>query len=391
MEKKQSLLIKTAPAFLILLFFIGCSNKDEVVFKLNIGGLGNQVAIFQEQRVNGAKMLDTLEFNSKGKITYKAQPRQPTFYNVKIPVSSDLFFLAYPGDRINVTASSLGEITDLQIEGSDESVLLNELYDSLFAAREILKQIRLDYQNTSHTEEREILLNEYEDLLKGYRKYSMQYVLDNLQSLCSIAALYQEIGPSEFVFGRKRDLQFFKLVTDSLNKYFPKHRHVQALTRNFSGMIESMQLEKLLSQAEEVKAGLPSLELPSMEGKIVSLNELNKKYVLLNFYNEADGSISKIFPQLNRVHSNYSSKGFDIYNVYLGKSTENWQRIVKFEEITNWTNVADTSFPYSQSLVAYNVQAIPSNYLLDLETKSVLLKDISPVRLNQILSNLVKQ
>ncbi len=391
MEKKQSLLIKIVPAFLFLLIVISCSNKDEVVFKLNIDGMGNQVAIFQEQRVNGAKILDSLEFNSKGKLTYKVQARQPTFYNIELPVSSDLFFLANPGDKITVSASSMGEITNLKIEGSDESILLNELYDSLFETREILKQLRLDYQETDNAEMREEFSKQYEDLLNGYRKYSMQFVLDNLQSLCCIAALYQEIGPYEFVFGKKRDLQFFKLVTDSLNKYYPKHRHVQALTRNFTSMMESIQLEKLLSQAENVKVGLPSIKLPTMEGDMISLTEMDKKYVLLNFYNGADASVAKIFPQLNRVYANFSDKGFGIYNVYLGKSTENWKQIVKFEEISKWTNVADTSFPYSKSLVAYNVEAIPSNYLLDLETKSVLLKDVSPVRLNQILSNLVNE
>ncbi len=156
-------------------------------------------------------------------------------------------------------------------------------------------------------------------------------------------------------------------------------------------MMESIQLEKLLSQAENVKVGLPSIKLPTMEGDMISLTEMDKKYVLLNFYNGADASVAKIFPQLNRVYANFSDKGFGIYNVYLGKSTENWKQIVKFEEISKWTNVADTSFPYSKSLVAYNVEAIPSNYLLDLETKSVLLKDVSPVRLNQILSNLVNE
>ncbi len=389
MEKKQITLRKITIALLVSILFYACHNNNEAVFKVNIEGLDGQSAIFQEQRVAGVRILDTVTFNSKGKLTYKVPIRQPMFYNLNIPGSSDIFFMVFPGDKIHVTATSDGKIKDLNIKGSEESVKLNYLYDSLFVTRNILKKIRKEYQTTEDLLVRDSLNKEYETILDAYRKFSMQFVLDNLHSLCSIAALYQEVGPSEFVFGRKRDLQFFKLTTDSLTKYYPRHRHVQALNRNFKSMMESVKLKEILNKVGGAKHDLPPLELPLINGGIASLTDVGRRYVLLNFYNESVQEISDIFPKLNQIYTRYSKNDFDIYNVYLGKSAENWEKIVHFEEIDKWINVADTSFPFSRTRASYNVQSLPSNYLLDLKEKAILLKDVSPEKLNQILANIV--
>lgn len=388
MEKKQSFLKKATVFFLLTILFISCGKKEKALLKVQIRGLAKEQAVIEEQRISGVKILDTLVFNSNGKFRYKLHPHQPTFYNLHIPHSSDIFFIISPGDKVSVKGRNEGKIANLEIQGSDESVKLNNLYDSLFAVRKILKGLRNKYNNSEDQVLRDSLTKEYTGILNGYRKFSMQFVLDNLQSLCSIAALYQEVGPSEFVFGRRRDLQFFKLVTDSLNKYYPRHRHVQAVTRNFSTMIQSVQLEKLLSKADEINKGLPELELPDINGKIRRLDDIKQRYVLLNFFNESDPSIAANFPLLKKIHEQYSGKNFEIFNVYIGKSAESWKRIVYFEEINKWINVADTSFPYSDTRAAYNIQSLPTNFFIDMKEKAILLRDVNPSKLNSILPNL---
>lgn len=388
MEKKQKFLSKTLIILFIVLLSGACKNENEAQLEFKITGLEGQSAIFQEQRVNTVKILDTVGFDSKGRLSYRVALRQPSFYNLVIPASSDLFFLVYPGDKIEVTANSDSEITNLTINGSPESEKLNMLYDSLFATREILKAIRKEYRTTEDQLIRDSLNKKYENVIKSYKKFSYQFVLQNLSSLCSIAALYQEVGPSEFVFGQKRDMQFFKLVTDSLGKYYPRHRHVQALKRNFDVMYESFKLERILDKVGSAENSLPNLLLPSINGKELSLNDIKQRYVLLNFYNEDLPENSVIFPKLNTIYKKYSKTNFNIYNVYLGKSTDNWKKLIHYEEIGNWVNVADTSFPLSKTRAYYNVQSLPSNFLIDLKENVILLRDVSPEKLAQILSNL---
>jgi hypothetical protein len=389
MEKKQIIMKKISILFLIFILAAACSQKEKAKISIQIQGLGKKTVIFQEQQVDGVKTIDTLSFNGSGKLKYSLKLSQPGFYNLNIPGCSDIYMVLSPNDKLKITGSEKeGKITGLKITGSPDSEKLNTLYDSLFATREILKSIQKKYYSVQEETEKESIGAEYLSVLDNYRKFSMQFVLDNLTSLISVAALYQEVGPDEFVFGRKRDLQFFKLATDSLSKYYPKHRHVLALQRNFKQMMESLQLERIITNVETVKEGLPNLELPGLNGTNISLESMKERYVLLNFWQPADEVSSQIFPDINSTFKKYHSKGFGIYNVYLGKSTSTWNQIINYEEIGNWVNVADTSFPYSKTRMLYNVVSIPSNYLIDFKEKAILAKDLNPKQLNQILSEL---
>jgi hypothetical protein len=390
MEKKQTIMKKISILILVLLSAVSCSTKEKTKLNIHVSGLKDKLAILQEQRVDGIKNIDTISFSRSGKLKYTLEIRQPGFYTLNIPGSSNIYLILFPNDKIDINGRNDDKIKDLKITGSPDSEKLNYLYDSLFATREILKDIQNKYDSTQQETEREGIRQEYLSVLDIYRKFSMQFVLDNLTSLTSVAALYQEVGPEEFVFGRKRDLQFFKLVTDSLTKYYPKQRHVLALQRNFKQMMGSLQLERMLTNVDDVTEGLPNLELPGTDGEIVSLESMKERYILLNFWQPADAASRQLFPGMNSLFKKYHQKGFGIYNVYLGKSVSGWNKIINFEEIQNWVNVADTSFPYSKTRMTYNIVTIPSNYLLDMKDKNIIAKDVGPQQLSKVLSGLIQ-
>lgn len=387
MEKKQYVLRNWHYIlfFFGVLFFVSCNSNEKAKIRIENIGLQNQKAFFEEQMVSGTKILDTLIFSGKGVLKYTVELKQPTFYTVRIPSGSDIFLLAFPGDKILVKANSENS-SGISISGSSESEKLNKLYDSLFATRKILDSIRNKYLAAVQQVDKDSLFKQYIAITDNYRRFSMQFVLENLNSLVSIAALYQESGEGEYVFGRLRDMQFFKIVTDSLTKYFPKHPHVMALQRNFSLMNESYQLERIKASGKAINVGIPEILLPNTKGDTISLTSLKSKYVLLNFWDENSLSGNNYFPLLKGVFEKYQKKSFTIYNVYVGKSNEMWKKTVIFEEIGNWINVADTAFPYSKSRASYNVTSLPSNYLINTKEKNILQKDLTVNQLNDFLS-----
>jgi hypothetical protein len=388
MEKKQNLMRRISFIVLVLFIVVSCSQKDKARIKVQLNGLSDKTAILQEQRVDGTKIIDTLKFSGSGRLRYSLELRQPGFYNFTIPGSSNIYLLLSPGDKLEISGSGKEKISNLKILGSPESEKLNVLYDSLFSTREILSDIRAKYTASVDALDKERIQNKYLSVLDKYRRFSMQFVLDNLRSLVSVAALYQEVGPDEFVFGRKRDVQFFKLATDSLTKYFPKHSYVLALERNFKQMMESINLDRIIESTDNISVGLPDVELPGLNGSTISMKSMKERYILLNFWEPADQVSKQIFPSMNSIYKKYHSKNFGIYNVYLGKSLSTWSRIVNFEEIKDWVNVADTSFPYSKTRMQYNIVAIPSNYLIDSKESTIIGKDLNPEQLNQVLTGL---
>lgn len=149
-------------------------------------------------------------------------------------------------------------------------------------------------------------------------------------------------------------------------------------------------MDRILSKVDNVGTGLPNLQLPDFSGNIIDLNSVKERYVLLYFWQNTDELSNKMFPSYNTVFNKFHSKGFTIYNVFLGKSLSLGNKILRFEELEKWINVADTSYPYSQSRMLYNVITIPSNYLIDSKEKVILAKDIDPQQLNQYLAETIK-
>lgn len=385
MEKKQypiGLVIKSVLLTTLLLSFFACSSKDQAKLTLNIEELKNDKMTVEEQRVSGTKVLNTEEINSRGKVNYKFELDQPTFYNLKFEKGKSIYLILHPEDKVKITGTN----NDPVIEGSEESRLLNELYDSLYTTRGILDKYRAEYEAAKDTEEKEKIYEKYLSVSKGYYKYSLRIILDNLSSMVSLAAVYQELGPGEFLFGGYRDIQYFKLVSDSLIKYYPKHRHVLALNRNYKQMMESYQLERLVASAGIEENSLPELFLPSVKGDSVSLLNMRSRYVLVNFWTHYMPNAQDYLPKLKSVRKKYKAKGFDIYNVYVGNSFEAWEKAIRFEEISEWTNVADTSFPFSLTRGKYNVTDLPANYLLDIKNEEILGKNLAPDQLLRSMS-----
>ncbi len=366
----------------LLLSFVACTSKDQANLSLNIKELKKDKMTVEEQRVSGAKLLSTEEINSRGKINYSFNLEQPTFYNLHFTKGKDIYLILHPQDKIKITGSSKNP----QIEGSPESEKLNELYDSLYAVRGILNKYRAEYELEKNVAKKEEIYSKYVDISQTYYKYSLKFILENLSSLVSLAAIYQELGPGEYVFGGTRDLQYFKLVSDSLMKYYPKHRHVLALKRNFNKMMKSYHLEQLVAKSDIEVQNIPELLLPSIKGDSVSLLSMKENYVLLNFWTQNMPNAQDYFPKLKSIHDRYKRKSFDIYNVYVGKSIEGWQKAINFEEISMWTNVADTNFPFSITRGKYNITELPTNFLIDIKNQEILGKDFAPEQLLRSLS-----
>lgn len=385
MEKQRfTLIIRTSIVLLAIAFTTAC-NKNNTRIKVEAPELKGQNVTIEEQRVDGKKEIEQVTLSTKGKLSYKMDLKQPKFYNLVFEEDIKLFLLVNPEDEIQVLLNDNG----FEIKGSQESENLNLLYDSLYATRAVLDDYRKQYNLSIDQEQQDSLSVLYSQTVQQHYKFSVQFVLDNLTSLTSVAAVYQELAPNTFVFGSSKDLQFFKLVSDSLTKRYPKNRHVLALQRNFNSMLKNYNMDKLLNSVDVIEQDLPAIELPDMNGNPQSLSEIEKRYVFINIWSPNDQVSSQLFPSYKKTYNSFKNKGFTVYNVYVGKSLEEWKKVIRFEEIESWVNVADTNFPNSHLKGAYNVQRVPANYLIDQKEETVVGRDMSPAQLNQKLSTLL--
>jgi thiol-disulfide isomerase/thioredoxin len=218
------------------------------------------------------------------------------------------------------------------------------------------------------------LEGEFNDLIKAQRKNNIEFIINNINSLSSIKALYQRINPEAYVLYDPHDLQYLKIVTDSLTRHYPNSKQVQALARDFEKEMSQM----YVSQLERISKDLPPTKLDpvlkTIQGNRIALSSLKGKYVLLTFWSIQSKDCIEENLQLKEFYKLYNKKGFEIYQINLDESEENWKAAVRFDELP-WINTREDDPNDPKNAKLFNVQSLPANYLFDKENK-IIAKDI---------------
>jgi len=230
---------------------------------------------------------------------------------------------------------------------------LKILYDSLYNKPEFARM------------EKEI--NEaYIKLLKDQRMFNIDFILKNLKSFASIKALYQKIDDQTYVLYDSRDIQFLKIVSDTLNYYYPKSKQVRALKANFENEMNRFKMRQLEKLAEQSPVKILDPDLKDINGKRIALSSLRGKYVLLSFWSASSQDCVSENLELKNLYEKYRNKGFEIYQINLDSDEDLWKKAVKFDELS-WISVREDDPSKPKFAIYYNVKTLPANYLYDKE------------------------
>ncbi|MBI5008228.1 MAG: TlpA family protein disulfide reductase, partial [Bacteroidia bacterium] len=177
---------------------------------------------------------------------------------------------------------------------------------------------------------------------------------------------YQRIDPETYVLYDPKDLQYLKIVSDSLNKYYPNSRHVQALTRDFQSELTQMNANQLVRLSEQMEPVRLNPDLKNIDGKRISLESLRGKHVLVTFWSVRSQDCINENVQLKEFYKLYNKKGFEIYQINLDADTNLWKTAVKFDELP-WISTREDNPSDPATARLFNVRELPANYLFDKE------------------------
>jgi peroxiredoxin len=114
--------------------------------------------------------------------------------------------------------------------------------------------------------------------------------------------------------------------------------------------------------------------MPDMYGKEQSLSSLEGKVILLHFWSAAVGNSNAMNADLKEIYAKYHDQGFEIYQVGIDTSKALWINTIQEQQLP-WISVSDMKGEASTSLGEYNVQRLPSNFLIDREG-NIVAKDL---------------
>ena len=182
--------------------------------------------------------------------------------------------------------------------------------------------------------------------------------------------MYQRIDPDTYVLYEPHDLQYLKIVTDSLTRYYPNSRQVQALARDFEKEMNQM----YVTQIEKIAKNMPQTKLDpvlkDLTGKRIALSSLKGKYVLLAFWSVQSKECIQENLQLKEFYKLYSKKGFEIYQINLDERESDWKSAVKFDELP-WISTREDDPLDPKNAIIFNVKKLPSNYLFNKESQII--------------------
>ncbi len=382
-----------------LLFFIplmaiaGCTNHNSFTVKGSMEPSGKKIIYLSRVNVAETVPVDSAKINSKGQFRFRVKAEETDFYQIGFSSENFITLLAKPGEKILLSLPSENLLENYTVEGSEGSEQVRILDIKLLKTKHSLDSITTLYtraeKEAGFETLRKPLEDEYLKLLKDQRRFNIEFILRNMKSLSAIKAVYQKIDDNTYVLYESRDLQYLKIVSDSLGKYYPKSNHTKALLSNFSkemNQFYARQLEQLSSSLPEIKL---DPDLKDINGKRIKLSSIKGKYVLLTFWSVESRDCITDNLQLKEFYKTYNKKGFEIYQINLDENEEAWRNAVRFDELP-WisTREDDPSDPVNARL--YNVQSLPANYLYDPQG-TIVARNIHgrtlQLKLNQLFNN----
>ncbi len=332
----------------------------------------NSVLYISNLEMVGQKALDSTVLEKDGEFSFKLKCEQTSFFVLSLN-KKNISLLAEPGDKITINSTAADFGYRYQVLGSSNSGLMQLLAEKLHETQVKMKKLQEDYavaEKGGNVALQDSINKQFTSLLATHKRFIVDFIIKNLTSPISIAAVYQELEPGIYVLNTTRDLQYIKLVSDSLKKYYPKMPQVQALWAEREKLLSQYNEMRLREMAKGKARNYPDIKLPDSSGKDVSLSSLDgSKVIILSFWACKDENSNIMQNDLMRLYKIYADKGLKIYQVALNTEQGLWLKALEHYK-QPWINVIDLS---TKSIVSgnYNLQSLPENFVIGKEGKIV--------------------
>lgn len=344
----------------------------------------DSVLYLENMSLSGPVVVDSVKLGESGTFSFSEQaPDAPEFYRLRI--AGQIINLAVDStEQIEVKAQYPTMSAVYDVTGSEECTKIKELallqmdlqrrIDAIVAAPDL---------GVSAVQDSVLRVTEaYKDQVKR------QYIFAEPMKAYAYYALFQTVrlGQMESLIFNPRsseqDVKVFAAVATSWDTYHPDAERGQNLHNiAIEGMknvriLQSRQLANIDPNLVNV-SNVIDINLPDSKGQQRRLTELKGKVVLLDFHVFAsEGSTQRIM-QLREIYNKYHAQGLEIYQVSLDPDEHFWKTQTA---ALPWICVRDERGPQSEYLVSYNIQSIPTFFLVgrnsDLDKRDAQIKDL---------------
>lgn len=353
----------------------GCKNNNIEINGKLLNPVKGELIYLDELRSNDLITVDSVAVSGEGAFSFSRKIESSSFYLLKTDQTNFLTMLLEPGQKMSLKAYFDSLNYPISISGSKGTELMAEYNMKLRQTIRELSGLRGIYLKSLGTPELPMVMDSLDNIAQNYltdiNSYTKTYIDQNLNSLVSLVALYQQVAPGEYILHPEKDLRYFQKVDSSLSFNYPDYEPVKSLHEQVQEMTTVTAPGKEIAPVSGENSEAPEISLPTPEGDTINLSSTRGNIVLLDFWASWCSPCRTENPNLVKAYNLWHRQGFEIYQVSLDKTREEWIKGIKDDHLEKWIHVSDVKYWNSPVVTTYRIESIPANFLLDREGRII--------------------
>ena len=391
---KISKIYSAAVIMVAALAFTSCNNKKFHI-NGNITEATDSMLYLENLSLNGPVKIDSVKLGEDGSFAFDENAMDsitPEFYRLRI-ANLSINLSIDSTETVKVKASYPQMSYKYEVEGSENCSKIKDLS---------LKQMILQSNINGIMKSPNIGIDSVDvivaRMLDAYKQdIKVNYIFKEPMKASSYYALFQTIqlgNVNSLIFNprnNKDDVRVFAAVATSWDTYYPgaergKNLHNIAIEGMKDIRIIENQRAQLQIDASKVSVnGCIDLAMEDSKGQVRRLTDLKGKVVLLDFHLFASSESTKRIMMLRELYNKYHAAGLEIYQVSVDPNEHFWKTSTA---ALPWICVRDEGGIQGQSLQLYNVQNIPTFFLID-RSNTLKARDAQIKDLDEAIKNLL--
>ncbi len=345
--------------FISLLTFLSCGENpsngtEKIKISVKIDGSGNYDEV-RLQKVNSDYSIELVESANfvEDEIEFNIFVFESTLFRLDFIGYTSLDLILDKSD-VDIFVDDSNSLFEFTVNGSDDTEILKSIENLITNYRSEIRELNINFVEASQNRDFELVnsIQSEFDFKKNQFELSLKDYLSSAKKSLAVLVTADYLDIEE-------NLIFWETIYNNYLDEFEENSYF----RNFESKLIKIKSISIGSAA-------PDIILNDTSGVPISLASLRGKYVLLDFWAAWCRPCREENPNIVKNYNNYKSYGFDVYQVSLDRTKEDWVRGIKQDKLP-WINVSDLKYYQSEAAELYNVDRIPSAFLLDPDGKII--------------------
>ena len=339
--------------------FLSCGENpsngtEKIKISVKIDGSGNYDEV-RLQKVNSDYSIELVESANfvEDEIEFNIFVFESTLFRLDFMGYTSLDLILDKSD-VDIFVDDSNSLFEFTVSGSDDTEILKSIENKITNYRSEIRELNINFVEASQNRDFELVnsIQSEFDFKKNQFELSLKDYLSSAKSSLAVLVTADYLDIEE-------NLIFWETIYNNYTEEFKDNSYF----KNFENKLIKIKSISIGSVA-------PDIILNDTSGVPISMASLRGKYVLLDFWAAWCRPCREENPNIVENYNNYKSYGFDVYQVSLDRTKEDWIRGIKQDKLP-WINVSDLKYYQSEAAELYNVDRIPSAFLLDPDGKII--------------------